>query len=368
MKLKIAKDALLKALARVHPVADKKSSMPILAHVLVRAEGETVRFLASDLYSWVTTVATAEVEESGELAINAETFWKVARNMPGDSVTIESLPDNVAVHVKSKRSKYKVPVMQGSDFPKMPEVNTESSIKLPASDLGRIVAASSHAISSDDTRQHLAGLYLTVVDGGMRAVATDGHRLAMSRFDYEFPKDVDLLIPRKGAALIGKFLAADKPKEVELGNDQSWVFLGAGDTLIAVKRVDDSFPPYEKVIPKDHPVSFEVDRGVLSDALRRIVTISGSSKLVRLAITPNDEVTLRADDADIGSGQEVIEAPIKGTAEELEIAFNGAYMLEQLGAFEGPVAIIQLNGKLDPIMVKDSSAREDLGVLMPMRY
>lgn len=367
MKLKIDKDALLKGLARVHPVADKKAAMPILAHILVRAEGETVRLLASDLYSWVTTVATAEIEEGGELAIHADTFWKVARNMPGDSITIESLPDNVAVHIKSKRSKYKVPVMQGADFPKMPEVKPELSIKLPASDLGRVVAASSHAISADETRPHLAGLYLTVVDGGLRAVATDGHRLAMSRFDHASLRHMDLLLPRKGAALLSKFLATDKPNEVELSYDKSWVFFSAGDTLMAVKRVDDAFPPYEKVIPSDHPVSVEIDRSVLSEALRRVLTIA-SLKLVRLTLTVNDEITLRADDADIGSGQEVIEAPVKGTSEGLEIAFNGAYMLEQLGAFEGPVVVIQLNGKLDPIVVRDSSTREDLGVLMPMRY
>ncbi len=369
MEFKIEKEAFLGGLALAQGVADRKSTMPILANVLLRSDGKDRIFLAAtDLNVTVTAELAADVVKEGGLTLGAKPLHDIVKSLPGGELALKRTENHYA-EIKAGKVEYRMVGMADRDFPKLPNHREVKFSKVDAGTLRDMIAKTFFSISSDETRYHLNGV-LFECDGGAKAkarmVSTDGHRL--SKIERPLPGGPQLqpgvIIPRKGLMELRRVLEG-VTGEVELGFQQGHAFLRAGKLAVAVKLIEAQFPPYEQVIPKEHDKVVRIGRPALLEALKR-VSIMSSDKTwgVKFSIEKN---TLRvaSDNPDLGEGREELGADYDGGP--LTIGFNARYFIDLLTEMDTANVQLELSGELDPGVVRPVDGGDYLGVIMPMR-
>ncbi|MDB5452600.1 MAG: polymerase subunit beta, partial [Caulobacteraceae bacterium] len=280
MKLTIERAALLKALGHVQSVVERRNTIPILSNVLLSADGDRVGLSATDLDMEIVDASVANVEGAGQITAPAHTLYEIVRKLPeGADVSLTFNGDDPRLTVSAGRSRFNLPVLPAGDFPIMSSDGLSGAIEIDTGDLIRLIDKTRFAISTEETRYYLNGLYLHVVtEGGkvmLRAVATDGHRLALA--EMPAPEGAagapGVIIPRKTIQEIRRLLD-DAGEGVQMQVSPQKVRFEFGAAALTSKVIDGSFPDYVRVIPKDNQKVLRVDNALFAQAVDRVATIS----------------------------------------------------------------------------------------------
>ena len=369
MKATVERATLLKCLAHVQSVVERRNTIPILSNVLIEATEDGLRLMATDLDLQVVETIAATVATPGATTVSAHTLFDICRKLP-EGAQVELAVANEKMTIVAGRARFSLATLKRDDFPVIAETDLPTVFTLPASDLRKIIDATRFAISTEETRYYLNGIFLHVVDGTspkLRAVATDGHRLA--RLEIDRPEGAagmpDVIVPRKCVAEIRKLLdEADGAVEVSLSASKIRFRL-SGATLTS-KLIDGTFPDYSRVIPQGNDKLLKIDVRSLSEGVDRVAAIATTEKTraVKIALG-RDKVTLSVTSPENGTAAE--EVPADYTSPEFEVGFNYRYLLDILGQVGSDQVDIHLSDAAAPTLIREKDDSEALYVLMPMR-
>lgn len=370
MRLTIERSALLKALNHVQSVVERRNTIPILSNVLLSAQGDSLRLTATDLDIEISESAHAEVERGGQTTAPANYLYDFVRKLPdGSAVKLDASTDDPRLFLSAGKSRLHLPILPAGDFPSMPSDGFETRFEVEPTELSRLIDKTRFAISTEETRYYLNGIFFHTVeaDGAkLRAVATDGHRLALA--DAVAPKGATgmpgVIVPRKTINEL-KRLLDDASDMVEIAVSPQKIRFALGDAVLTSKLIDGSFPEYARVIPKNNSKKLKIDNKSFSEAVDRVATVSAErSRSVRLALE-KDKVTLTVNNPDAGVATE--DLPAEYGDDAMEIGFNAKYLLDVAGQIEGASAVFELADSGSPTLVRDEADDQALYVLMPLR-
>ncbi len=368
MKITLERAELVRALAHVHRVVERRNTIPILANVLLRAGKNGLELKATDLDLEIVETVPAEIKQASATTVPAHMFYDIVRKLPeGSQVELQSGTDRGSVQVRAGRSRFTLQTLPETDFPDIAAGDLPHRFKLAAGDLKRLVDKTQFAISTEETRYYLNGIYLHLVDDKkLRAVATDGHRLA--QVDLPAPKGAagmpGVIVPRKTVAEVQRLLE-DAGEEVEIELSPAKIRFSLGNVVLTSKLIDGTFPDYGRVIPLGNDKILVVDKGEFSAAVDRVSTVSSErGRAVKLSLG-NGKLTLSVTNPDSGSATEEIE--VEYGAEPIDIGFNSRYLLDIAQQIEGEKATLKLADPGSPTLLQDSEPSGALYVLMPMR-
>jgi DNA polymerase-3 subunit beta len=369
MKMTIETAELSKALYRVQGIADRKSTMPILAHVLLDASNDGLTVSATDLDVGLSGTYKAEVADAGSVAVHARQLYEVVKSLPTKTTEIVR-QDNNWIELKAGSSRFRLVGMAADEFPALPTHAKTNAFSIPATQLAEMIDRTIFCVSTDDNRHNLSGIYCESPSAKMlRMVATDGHRLAMSerKFDCDTPIDQGVIVPRKGFQELKRVLSdgSESIDNVELGFSGNSGVIKAGSVVLSTRLVEGQFPDYEQVIPKSPSKVAKISRTTFSEALRRVSLLSQSRSYgVRLAFS-DGKMDLLAEDPEFGEAQETID--IDYTGESLAIGFNARYIMDVLSLIHDDGIRLEFSDDLSPGVLKPLEEPGFLAVVMPMR-
>jgi DNA polymerase-3 subunit beta len=364
MEFRIVKTEFLRGLRLAQGIADRKSTMPMLANVLLRTQGKNQLLVAAtDLNVSLTAELKSTNASDGGLTLGAKNLYELIANAPGDEITLKKA-DNHWAEIKSGKVTYRIVGMPDRDFPKVPDHREASYAIVESAVLREMIERTLFSICNDETRFHLNGVFFESDGSKARMVSTDGHRLSkVERTIPNGPKlSAGVIIPKKGLLEIKKVL--EQGPNAKLAVKTPHVFLVQDDIAIAVKLIDAQFPPYDQVIPKEHKKIITVDRMRLIDALRRAQLMSSETRGVKVAAT-REGVTITSDNPDLGEVREELEAEYN--SDPIAIGFNPKYVVELLTQMSSDQVTVALGGELDPGLIRPLTGDDYLGVVMPMR-
>ena len=371
MKFSIERAALLKAVAQAQSVVERRNTIPILANVLIEAQDSDVRFRATDLDIEVVDRADAQVERAGATTVSAVLLHEIVRKLPdGSLVTLTDDGAKGRLTVEAGRSNFSLATLPKEDFPVMATSEYSSNFSAPAVVLRRLFDKSKFAISTEETRYYLNGVYMHISDsdGGkvLRCVATDGHRLA--RIDAELPSGAaempGVIVPRKTVGELRKLLDDDEAK-IAVSVSETKIRFATPDITLTSKVIDGTFPDYTRVIPQGNTRKLEVDAAEFAKAVDRVATVSSErSRAVKLKLE-EDKLTLSVNSPDSGNAQE--ELVVAYGDEPLEIGFNAKYLLEIASQVDRENAVFLFNSSGDPTLMREGNDTSAVYVVMPMR-
>src|SRR6266567_3394224 len=348
MKVTVERAQLLKSLGHVHRVVERRNTIPILGNVLIRAENARLSLKATDLDLEVTETLAAETATGGSTTVPAHMFYDIVRKLPdGAQIVLEGDGDRSVLAIRAGRSRFTLQTLPESDFPDLAAGDMTHSFSLAAADMKRLIDRTQFAISTEETRYYLNGIYLHTAGSAkaatLRAVATDGHRLA--QVDMPLPKGADgmpgVIVPRKTVGEVQR-LIEDNEAEVKIELSQGKIRFTIGDVVLTSKLIDGTFPDYG-----------------------RVMTISSErGRAVKLALSAG-KLVLSVTNPDCGSATEELE--VEYASDALDIGFNSRYLLDIAAQIEGEVAVLRLADPGSPTLVQDKDNKGALYVLMPMR-
>lgn len=371
MRVTIERSNLLKSLGHVHRVVERRNTIPILSNVLLIAEGNELHLKATDLDLEIFEKVPAMVEQSGSTTMPAHMLHDIVRKLPeGSEVMLAMEEDGNSVKITAGRSRFTLQCLPGSDFPDITAGEFSHTFRLKATDLKQLIDLTQFAISTEETRYYLNGIFFhTVEDEGslvFRAVATDGHRLA--RVQCEAPSGSEgmpgIIVPRKAVGEIQR-LVEDPDASVSVEVSDTKIRLSVGDVILTSKLIDGTFPDYNRVIPTGNDKELRMDRATFASAVDRVSTISSErGRAVKLAVGEG-QIVLTVNNPESGSATE--EVAVGYDSDPLEIGFNSRYLLDITGQLRGEEAVFMLSDPGSPTLIRDSSGDGALFVLMPMR-
>jgi DNA polymerase-3 subunit beta len=371
MKLSIERSTLLKAVSQAQSVVERRNTIPILANVLIEADGDSVSFRATDLDIEVLDKANAMVERGGATTVSAVTLHEIVRKLPdGAMVTLTDDSAKGRLTVEAGRSNFSLATLPKEDFPVMALSEYSANFSAPAPVLRRLFDKSKFAISTEETRYYLNGVYLHVADsdGGkvLRCVATDGHRLA--RIDADLPDGASdtpgVIIPRKTVGELRKLLDDDEA-QIAVSVSETKVRFATPTITLTSKVIDGTFPDYTRVIPTGNTRRMEVDASEFAKAVDRVATVSSErSRAVKLSLD-EDRLILSVNSPDSGAAEE--ELAVAYGDERLEIGFNAKYLLEIASQVDRENAVFMFNSSGDPTLMREGNDTTAVYVVMPMR-
>lgn len=371
MKLTIERATLLAALGHVQNVVERRNTIPILSNVLVSAGDGQLSMTATDLDLTIVERVASEARQSGATTTPAHTLYDIVRKLPeGAQVELSTGKDDARLAIVAGRSSFSLPCLPKEDFPAQTDDKLPTRFRVAAENLRRLIDKTRFAISTEETRYYLNGIYLHAAKSAgvamLRAVATDGHRLA--QVESPLPDGAagmpGVIVPRKAIAELRRLIdqVAD-PIEVSLSDTK--MRFSFGQTVLTTKLIDGTFPDYQRVIPSDNDKTLEVDCRRFAEAVDRVSTISTEkSRSIKLTIG-KDRLQLSATSPEAGSASEEMEVSYPG--DSLEIGFNSKYLLDIATQIDGDIARIDLADAVSPTIVRDLGDERALYVLMPMR-
>ncbi len=371
MKFSIERSELLKAVGQAQSVVERRNTIPILANVLMEADGDQVSFRATDLDIEVVDTAPAKVERAGATTVSAVTLHEIVRKLP-DGALVTLTDDGAAgrLTVEAGRSNFSLATLPREDFPVMASSEYEANFVASAPTLRRLFDKSKFAISTEETRYYLNGVYMHVADSNgaqvLRCVATDGHRLA--RIDAELPEGAEsvpgVIVPRKTVGELRKLLDDDET-EIAVSVSETKVRFAAPGITLTSKVIDGTFPDYTRVIPGGNTRRLEVDAAEFAKAVDRVATVSSErSRAVKLSLD-EDRLVLSVNAPESGAAEE--ELAVAYADEALEIGFNAKYLLEIASQVDRENAVFLFNSSGDPTLMREGNDETAVYVVMPMR-
>lgn len=371
MKVTLERAALLKSLGHVHRVVERRNTIPILSNVLLQAVDGRLTLRATDLDLEVTERLAADVGLAGATTLPAHVLYDIVRKLPdGAQVSLESAGDTGQLLLRSGRSRFNLQALPESDFPDLNPGDLTHRFSLPAGDLKKLIDKTQFAISTEETRYYLNGIYVHTieVDGHtmLRAVATDGHRLA--RVEIPAPSGSagmpGVIVPRKAVAEVQK-LVEDVNAEVLIELSTTKARFTFGDVVLTSKLIDGTFPDYARVIPSGNDKRLVIECAPFAAAVDRVSTISSErGRAVKLSLA-DGRLTLTVTNPDSGSATEELE--VDYDSGPIDIGFNARYLLDITAQLDSDTALFKLADPGSPTLIQDRDGAAALYVLMPMR-
>ncbi len=367
MEFRIAAEELKRALYRAQGIVERKTTMPILANVLINATKAGVQVTAFDLDIGIVSEHSGEVLKPGGVTVSAKYLFDIVQSAPEPQVTLKKLPNNY-VDITSGSAHFKIVGTAPEEYPKLPKEESAPLIKLNGATLLEMIRRTSFAISSDETRYILNGVFFEPrEDSKIRMVATDGHRLAFVERELagDFKLKGGVIIPRKGLFELKRLLDEAPEAECQLGfAENSAIFKKPGLTMV-MRLIDGQFPEYQRVIPQESVRTVLLPRGKFLDALRRISLLSvDKSNAVKVALSEN-LIRITSSNPDLGEAKDDLEVNYKGN--EITIGFNARYLIDVLSVLEGDQVAFELGDEHSPGVLHLPGERSYIAVVMPMR-
>lgn len=369
MKLTIERGALLRSLGHVQSVVERRNTIPILSNVQLEAADGSLALTATDLDLAIVEHADAQVAESGSITAPAHTMFDIVRKLPDGAEVELTMGTDQRLGLTAGRSHFTLSCLPKEDFPVMSEGDLPHQFSLASGEMKRLIDRTRFAISTEETRYYLNGIYLHVADGDtpmLRAVATDGHRLAQA--EMAVPDGATgmpgVIIPRKTVAEIRK-LIDEYDGDVEVALSDTKIRFSFGGAVLTSKLIDGTFPDYTRVIPSGNDKTLSVDCHALAEAVDRVSTISSDrTRSVKLSLD-KDKITLSVNSPENGTATEELAASY--SSDVMEVGFNARYLLDILTQIDGDDVQAELADPASPTIVRDASDEGALYVLMPMR-
>jgi DNA polymerase-3 subunit beta len=377
MGIVVDRQSLMNGLSLVQGIVERRNTVPILGHVLIEPDGQSIRFAATDLEVGISTQVPCKSGKEKSLTLNARKLFEIVRETEGEEFSITSL-DNDWVELKCGRSRFKMMGLDPRSFPAMPSQSTKSdgpkksvkaALTIPANVLAKMIDKTIFSVSPDEARYNLSGVYLEAHDAGKaRMVATDGHRLSMiDRTVPGFAMEGGTIIPRKGLTELRKLLDQGGDAEVKLLLDGQLASLKRGATEVSMRLVEGEFPDYRGVVPKQTKYHIKVGRDALQASIKRAAIFSNERYHgVKLGLT-DGALTVSSTSPEMGEASETIDIDYRG--DEFSVGFNASYLLQALAVIPGESEIdLGLSDEASPGLLRTPADDSEFSyVVMPMR-
>lgn len=363
MDVVLDRDALLRGLQMVQNIVEPRQTLPILANVLLEAEGEALGLTATDLEVGARVSVPARVASKGAITVSARKFAEIVKELPAAAVAVK-VGDNASVSLRCGGVTYKLVGLPPDDFPPVVPAAPESWVTLEAKTLREMLSQTGFAVSHDETRYALNGVLFVLQGKDVQMVATDGHRLAFAKRSLgRGVGGATGIVPRKAVLEIMRVLGAGE--DVQIAITQNQFVLQMPNFVMTARLIEGQFPNYEAVIPKAHPRKMVIARGALTAALRRVsVMAEERNKPVRFTLNPAS-LRLSASSQEIGEAEEFLDVDYAG--EEIVIGFNSRYVLDAIGAIEKEQVVLELKDPQSAGLIKSLEDEGYCCVIMPMR-
>jgi len=370
MRVTLERSSLLKSLNHVQRVVERRNTIPILSNVLLRAEDGKLHMKATDLDLEVTETVAADVEQTGATTVPAHMLYDIVRKLPDGAEVALAKTDDSTLNITSGKSQFRLQILPETDFPDLTAGEFSHTFRIQATAFKGLIDRTQFAISTEETRYYLNGIYFhSVEDDGelvLRAVATDGHRLARAQIDAPVGSDgmPGIIIPRKAVGEIQRLLEdPDGSVTVELSDTK--IRLTLDSLVLTSKLIDGTFPDYNRVIPAGNDKQLSLERTVFTAAVDRVSTVSSDrGRAVKLSLS-NGKLVLSVNNPDSGSAEE--EIGVGYSDDDMEIGFNSKYLLDITGQLTSEETIFMLADSGSPTLIRDSVDNGAIYVLMPMR-
>jgi DNA polymerase-3 subunit beta len=366
MKATIERATLLKSLSHVQSVVERRNTIPILSNVLIEArEDGSIRLMATDLDLQVDESVPANVGTPGATTVSAHTLFDIVRKLPeGSQVELDAAEGKM--HLSAGRARFHLSTLPRDDFPVITEGDLPTRFELPAATLRQIIDKTRFAISTEETRYYLMGIFLHIADDQLKAAATDGHRLARVTVGKPDGADgmPDVIVPRKCVAELRKLLE-ELEGTVEVSMSPTKIRFGLGNAVLTSKLIDGTFPDYNRVIPTANDKLLKLDPKSFAQGVDRVSTIASEKTRAVKMMVDRDKVTLSVTSPEAGTATEEIAADYG--SDGLEIGFNARYLLDILSEIDGDTVEVHLADAAAPTLLRENDKSEALYVLMPMR-
>lgn len=366
MKITTERSVLMRALSHANSIVEKRNTIPILSNVMLRGEDGRLTIVATDLDIQITESIEATIQQAGGTTVASSTLFDIVRKLP-DGAQVQLATDGGQLIVTAGRSRFKLNVLPTDDFPIIEAGEMPGEIDITVAQLSEMIDDTRFAMSTEETRYYLNGIFLHVNDGMLKAAATDGHRLAFSAFRYEGATIPDIIIPRKTVAEVRKLLGeVDGDLQVHVSNTK--IRFDMGRVVLTSKLIDGTFPDYTRVIPTSNDKVMTTDVTTLRSAADRVSIVSSEKTRALTMDVRRDGVELIVTSPETGTATDEVPAQCRS---ELRIGFNSRYLDDILGQISTDEVEFHFNDATSPVLIRQkeptSAEREKKYVLMPMR-
>ena len=374
MEFKINSTDLLKALSHIHGIVEVRHTLPILSNIILEAKDDKLILSSTNLDIYCSDKIKAEVLQSGEVSVSAVTFFEIIKRLPSGSEVLMIMEEGEnEIRLTCGRSKFNLSTLKTDDFPIISDSDLSTNFVLSADELIRVIDKTKFAVSNEETRYYLNGIFLHKAERNsiqfLRAVATDGHRLA--QYDIPLPQGAEditgIIIPKKTIYELRKVLD-DANGDVSVSLNENKIKFSFNDLKVVSKVIDGTFPDYTKVIPQKNDKNFKTNNSDLKNAIDRVSAVAANeeskSKAIKFCIE-NNSLSLSVESQSKGSANEMIDVNYSG--DKVDIGFNSKYIIDICNEVDGDEISISLSDSISPAIILDKTDENLFFVLMPMR-
>ena len=374
MDFEIDKREFLKGLGLMQSVAGRRTTLPILSHILLEWEKDSLCLTGTDLETGIREELTARIHQGGKASVSAKKIFEIVRELPEETIHIKK-KENQWITIQCGKSVFNLAGLDPEEFPSLPTYSDESFSQVSTNLMKEMIEKTVFAASSEESRYHLNGILISQSKKGereiLRMVATDGHRLSLLDRESQMIRGIEkgIIIPKKGVLEIKKIMGdRDGGEEIKVYFDQTHGFFKMGKSLMVIRLIDGEFPEYEQVIPKGNDKKVLMEKGKMYASLRRVSTMASERvEGIKFSVKKNF-VELSSYHQDFGDAKEEVEVSYEGPS--LEIGFNARYLMEALSVMDMEDVVMELKDEGSPGILKPQSVIEpsnQLCIIMPMR-
>jgi DNA polymerase-3 subunit beta len=369
MKIEVESNVLRDAFKKIGSVVDQKISRPILTNCLFKAEKNRIEITATDLEVSIKINVNAKVINPGSICINTKNIFEILKELPNNVIYLEVTNQN-SVKIQCENIDYSLMAINSDEYPRLNFNTTTEPFKLKSSEVIEMVNKTLHAVSSDETRVFLTGIFLQVQEGKLRSVAIDGHRMALLDLKmmdkYPAPLKDGIIIPRKGINEFKKMADSIPDGDINIYIDDSFLYLEVNsDYVMNIRLISREYPKYRSVIPVKTQYHFSIDREHILNAVKRIRILSNEKTNGIKMLVNQKNLTLSTNHPSLGQATEVIQIDYSG--KDMDIGFNAKYLLDTLQVLPNGKINFEFNNELSPIIIKSPQDENFLGVIMPLK-
>ncbi|MGA3207022.1 MAG: DNA polymerase III subunit beta [Syntrophales bacterium] len=372
MKFSIQRDSFLEGIQKTLSIVEKKTTMPILNNVLIRAEEDKITIVATDREIGLVADYQAKTINKGDVTVSARKLYEMIREIEGDIVQFEA-NENYRVTLTSKKIIYKIPGLSADEFPSVADDRSELNFyKIKGQLIERLIRKTSFAMSVDEMRKNLNGVFFETIDDGgkskLRMIATDGHRLAMTNVDIEgtpfLQMEKGVIIPRKGLGEIRR-LIENAPEDIFVGVRQGMCVIKTDSTMLKVSLVDADYPDYKRVIPTEKGVLVQFDKDTILHALRRMSVISSERYSGVIIKLDDGRMVLESANPDVGEAKDEIEVDYHD--KQFSVGYNVKYLIDAIEVIDEKTIVFEIGAGMKPGIIKPAESDEYLCIVMPLK-